>query len=324
MSHLSYEQRYTIEVLLQDKKSKSEIAKLLSVNKTVIYRELKRNSDERNGVYKAKLAQSKYEKRLFSKPKYIKKTPELKQQIVTLLEQDYSPEQVNGFMKKNNQQTLSHESIYQMIWEDKKAKGTLYEHLRRKGRRYRKRGSSKDSRGKIIGRVGIEKRPKEAEERKVFGHFELDTIIGKGHKGAIITLNERASGMLWMRKVESKDAEIVIKKLAEMLEEIRPYLRSITGDNGKEFAAHQFITDEYCDFYFANPYSPWERGSNENLNGLVRQYLPKKSDFNNYTDEQIKEIETKINNRPRKRFGYETPIFVMENLLFNPKVAFVA
>jgi len=324
MSHLSYEQRYTIEVLLQDKKSKSEIAKLLLVDKTVIYRELKRNSDERNGVYRAKLAQSKYEKRLFSKPKYKKTTPELKQQIVTLLEQDYSPEQVNGFMKKNNQQTLSHESIYQMIWKDKKVNGTLHEHLRRKGRRYRKRGSSKDSRGKIVGRVGIEKRPKEAEERKVFGHFELDTIIGKDHKGAIITLNERASGMLWMRKVESKDAEIVIKKLAEMLDEIRPYLRSITGDNGKEFAAHQFITDEYCDFFFANPYSPWERGSNENLNGLVRQYLPKKSDFNNFTDEHIREIETKINNRPRKRFGYETPIFVMENLLFNPKVAFVA
>jgi len=324
MSHLSYEQRYSIEVLLRDKKSKSEVAKLLEVNKTVIYREIKRNSDERNGVYKASLAQSKYEKRLFLKPKYKKTTPELKQQIVTLLEQDYSPEQVNGFMKKNNQQTLSYESIYQMIWKDKKAKGTLHEHLRRKGRRYRKRGSSKDSRGKIVGRVGIEKRPKEAEERKVFGHFELDTIIGKDHKGAIITLNERASGMLWMRKVEAKDAEIVIKKLAEMLEEIRPYLRSITGDNGKEFAAHQFITDEYCDFFFANPYSPWERGSNENLNGLIRQYLPKKSDFNNYTEEQIKEIETKINNRPRKRFGYETPIFVMENLLFNPKVAFVA
>jgi IS30 family transposase len=324
MSHLSYEQRYTIEVLLQDKKSKSEIAKLLSVDKSVIYRELKRNSDERNGVYKAKLAQSKYEKRLFLKPKHKKITPELKQQIVTLLEQDYSPEQVNGFMKKNLQETLSHESIYQMIWKDKKAKGKLHEHLRRKGRRYRKRGSSKDSRGKIVGRVGIEKRPKEAEERKVFGHFELDTIIGKDHKGAIITLNERASGMLWMRKVESKDAEIVIKKLAEMLEEIRPYLRSITGDNGKEFAAHQFITDEFCDFFFANPYSPWERGSNENLNGLIRQYLPKKSDFNNFTDEQIREIETKINNRPRKRFGYENPIFVMENLLFNPKVAFVA
>lgn len=130
--------------------------------------------------------------------------------------------------------------------------------------------------------------------------------------------------MLWMRKVESKDAELVKEKLAEILEEIRPYLKSITGDNGKEFARHQFITDEYCDFYFANPYSPWERGSNENLNGLIRQYIPKKSDFNEFTDLQIKEIENKINCRPRKRYGYENPIFVMEKLLFNPKDAFVA
>lgn len=324
MSHLSYEQRYTIEVLLQDNKSKSEIAKLLSLNKSVIYREVGRNSDERNGVYKAKLAQLKYEKRLFSKAKHKKTTPELMQNIIALLQQDYSPEQVSGFMKKNDQETLSHESIYQIIWKDKKEKGSLHKHLRRKGRRYRKRGSSKDSRGKIVGRFGIEKRPKEAEERKVFGHLEVDTIIGQNHKGAIITLNDRASGMLWMEKVESRDAEIVKIKLSQMLEEIRPFIKSITGDNGKEFSAHQFITDEYCDFYFSNPYSPWERGSNENLNGLIRQYIPKKSDFSTISDQHIMEIQMKINTRPRKRFGYENPIFVMEKLLFNPKVAFAA
>jgi len=211
-----------------------------------------------------------------------------------------------------------------MIWEDKKRKGFLHQHLRRKGRRYRKRGSSKDSRGKIIGRIGIENRPKEAEERKVFGHLEVDTIIGKNHQGAIITLNDRASGVLWMRKVETKDSEIVKRKLGEMLDEIRPYIKSITADNGKEFAGHQYITDEYCDFFFANPHSPWERGSNENLNGLIRQYIPKSSDFSDYSDEQIKEIENKINNRPRKRYQFENPIFVKEKLLFNPKVAFVA
>jgi len=195
---------------------------------------------------------------------------------------------------------------------------------RRKGRRYRKRGSSKDSRGKIVGRIGIEKRPKEAEDRKVFGHLEVDTIIGQNHKGAIITLNDRASGMLWMGKVETRDADIVRIKLSEMLDEIRPFIKSITADNGKEFSAHQFITDEYCDFFFANPYSPWERGSNENLNGLVRQYIPKSSDFSVFSDERIKEIQTKLNNRPRKRFDYENPIFVMEKLLFNPEVALVA
>jgi IS30 family transposase len=324
MSHLSYEQRYTIEVLLQSKTSKSEIALVLSVDKSVIYREIKRNCDKRSGEYKALLAQNKYENRLATKPKRIKATEAVKTRVFSLIREDYSPEQVVGFLKKNNEETVSHETIYSLIWDDKKRKGNLHKHLRRKGRRYKKRGNSNETRGKIIGRVGIENRPKEAEKREVFGHFEVDTIIGKDHKGAIITLNERASGMLWMKKVESKDAEIVRKKLAEMLDEIRPYLKSITGDNGKEFAGHQYIADEYCDFFFANPYSPWERGSNENLNGLIRQYIPKKSNFEDYTDEDIKMIQNKLNNRPRKRYNYETPIFVMEKLLFNPKVAFVA
>jgi IS30 family transposase len=108
-----------------------------------------------------------------------------------------------------------------------------------------------------------------------------------------------------------------------MLNEIRPFIKSITGDNGKEFSEHQHITDEYCDFFFANPYSPWERGSNENLNGLVRQYIPKRTDFSTISEKRIKEIETKLNNRPRKRYNYESPIFVMEKLLFNSEVAFV-
>ena len=128
-----------------------------------------------------------------------------------------------------------------------------------------------------LRKVGIEKRQKEAEKREVFGHFEVDTIIGIDQKGAIITLNEWASGMLWMKKVESKDAEIVKIKIDEMLDELRPYLISITGDNGKDFAGHQYITDEYCNFLFANPYSPWERGSNENLNRSIRQYIHKKA-----------------------------------------------
>jgi len=324
MAHLSYEQRYTIEILLQAGEKKPSIAKKLNVNKTVIYREVLRNCDGRSLVYKAKLAQRKYEQRLSSKPKHVKFTDEIRSEVTVMIEDDFSPEQIAGVMKNKGGITVSHEWIYQFIWENKRKKGTLFTHLRRKGRRYRKRGSSKDSRGKIIGRVGIEKRPIEAEERKVFGHLEVDTIIGQNHKGAIITLNDRSSGMLWMGKVETRDAETVKIKLTQMLDEIRPFIKSITGDNGKEFSAHQFITDEYCDFYFANPYSPWERGSNENLNGLVRQYIPKSSDFSCISEERILEIQNKLNNRPRKRFGYENPIFVMEKLLFNPEVALVA
>jgi IS30 family transposase len=270
MSHLSYEQRYTIEVLLNAGKPQKEIARVLCLNKSVICREIKRNCDGRSLIYKATLAQSKYEHRQKVKPKQFKFTDEIRLEVMGMIEQDYSPEQVSGVLKKNGGTTISHEWIYQFIWKNKKQKGTLHTHLRHKGRRYRKRGSSKDSRGKIIGRIGIEKRPKEADDRKVFGHLEVDTIIGQNHKGAIITLNDRASGMLWMGKVESRDAEIVKIKLSQMLEEIRPFIKSITADNGKEFSAHQFISEEYCDFFFANPYSPWERGSNENLNGLVR------------------------------------------------------
>jgi transposase, IS30 family len=323
MSHLSHEQRYTIEVLLKQGKKQSAIAKIISVDQSVVCRELKRNCDKRSGMYKAKLAQEKYESRLYSKPKSVKLTEDFRLEIIAMIREDYSPEQIAGVLKNRGGRTISHETIYQLIWEDKRKKGLLHFHLRRQGRRYRKRGSSKDSRGQILGRVGIENRPKEAEERKVFGHLEVDTIIGKNHKGAIITLNDRASGMLWMGKVPKKDADTVKQKLSGLLEEIRPYIKSITGDNGKEFAAHQHITDEYCDFYFANPYSPWERGANENLNGLVRQYIPKSSDFSTISEDRIKEIQDKLNHRPRKRFNYQSPIFVMEKLLFNSEIAFV-
>ena len=200
-------------------------------------------------------------------------------EVEKLIVKDLSPEQISGVLQKEKNLTISHERIYQYIWEDKREKGSLHLHLRRKGRKYRKRGRQKDSRGVLVGRVGIEHRPKEPETRSEFGHLEIDTIIGKNQKGPIITLNDRACGMLWMRKVKSRDTELVRVKTCEMLDEIRPYIKSITADNGKEFAEHQYITDEYCNYYFATPYNPWEPGSNENLNGLVRQYLPKRTDF---------------------------------------------
>ncbi len=272
---------------------------------------------------KHKLAQNEYESRLLKKQKFVKLTPIICRDIRAMIKKDFSPEQVAGTMKKRGSITISHETIYQFIWKDKKQKGNLFTHLRHQGRRYRKRGSSKDSRGQIIGRVGIEKRPKEANELKVFGHLEVDTIIGKNHICAIITLNDKASGMLYMRKVEKRDAKEVRKKLSKMLDEIKPYLKTITADNGKEFSEHKRISEEYCDFYFANPYSPWERGSNENLNSLVRQYIPKSSDLSLISEKRIAYVQNKLNERPRKRFNYENPIFVMEKLLSNSEVAFV-
>ncbi len=150
-------------------------------------------------------------------------------------------------------------------------------------------------------------------------------MIGQNHQQAIVTINDRASGMLKMKKVEIKDAESVARVTIYLLTDWTPYLHTITSDNGKEFANHQQIADSLMiDFYFANPYHSWERGANENLNGLIRQYFPKKTDFSKITEQQIKEVETKLNNRPRKRLQYKTPIFVMEKLLFNSEVAFMS
>ena len=152
----------------------------------------------------------------------------------------------------------------------------------------------------------------------------MDLIIGKNHNQAILTINDRASGTLKMRKVNSKKSEEVSQALVNELQDWMPYLHTVTADNGKEFAKHQYVAEQLgVDHSFAKPYHSWERGANENLNGLVRQYFKKSSDFSKITQQQIKKGEDKLNNRPRKRFNYETPVFVMNKLVFNQKVAFV-
>ncbi len=306
MSHLTLGQRYTIESMIQQGYKQIDIAKCIGKDKSVVSRELKRNCDARNGVYRSDLAERKYQHRLTGKPKHIVFDGRMQEEVNLLLREDYSPEQVCGSLRAQGKPCVSHERIYQHIWKDKKQGGSLHTHLRHQGRRYRKRGASKDTRGIIVGRVDIDKRPKIVEKRKRFGDLEVDLIIGKNHKSAILTINDRASGMLKMRKVESKQAQRVSQAIVDELEEWKPYILTITADNGKEFAHHQYVAQELdIDHYFAKPYHSWERGSNENLNGLIRQYFKKKDDFRAITNQQIKAIENKINNRPRKRFKYK-------------------
>jgi len=324
MKHLTVEQRYTISALKTQGYKQKDIALAIGKGTSVISRELKRNCDKRSGKYKADLAQRKYEQRQKDKPKHQRFTQQIQTHVEELLLEDYSPEQIVGTSKKQGIECVSVERIYQHVWDDKKAKGDLHTHLRRKGRKYRKRGNSKDSRGIIKDRVSISQRPDIVEKRSRFGDLEADLIIGKNHKQAIVTLNDRASGVLKMEKVASKEAAVVAAAINKILEEWAPYLHTMTSDNGKEFADHETIAENLnIDYYFAHPYHSWERGSNENLNGLIRQYIPKKTDLSNLTGEHIKSIETKLNNRPRKRHKYESPIFVMNQLLFNQKVAFV-
>ena len=324
MAHITTQQRYTISCMLNQGFNQTQIADAIGKDKSVVSREISRNKDQRSGLYRDDLANRKYAKRQKEKPKHKRFTTEMKQYIEGLLALDYSPEQITGLSKKQAIPCVSTERIYQHVWEDKKMKGELFTHLRRKGRKYRKRGSSKDSRGIITGRVSIDQRPKIVDHRSRFGDLEADLIIGKNHNQAIVTVNDRASGMLKMQKVPSKEAAVVAKAINQMLEEWMPFTHTITSDNGKEFAAHHLISENLnIDYYFAHPYHSWERGSNENLYGLIRQYLPKKTDFTQITDQEINNIEIKLNNRPRKRFNYETPIFVMNQLLFNQKVAFI-
>lgn len=319
MSHLTVEQRYTIEVLLIQGFKQTDIANIICRDKSVVSREIRRNWDERNGQYNQSLAHRKYEKRLFDKPKKIYFTTTIQTMVEAKLSQKLSPEQIVGISRNQDVACVSVERIYQHIWKDKKQKGTLHEYLRTGGKRYRKRGNSKDSRGIIKDRIPIEQRPIEVTQKERFGDLEIDTMIGQNHKGAIVTINDRATGMLKMKKVETKEAEAVKNATLELLKEWKPYLHTITADNGKEFALHKSISETLeIDFYFANPYHSWERGANENLNGLIRQYIPKKTDFETITVEYITYVENELNNRPRKRFNFESP-----KSMFNQKVAFV-
>jgi IS30 family transposase len=316
MSHLTFEQRYTIEVMCKENYSQKKIAAAIGKDKSVISRELKRNCDKRNAVYNAKLAHKKCLARHKNKNKKIYFTEEIKALVKKQIEGDYSPEQVAGKSRKLGVACVSPERIYQYIWQDKKQKGNLYTHLRTQGKRYRSRGASKDKRGQIKGRIGIENRPKIVEDKTRLGDLEMDLIIGKDHQEALLTINDRAAGMLKMTKVSSKDALEIEKACVRLLEDWKGFLHTITSDNGKEFSNHQSIANQLeIEYYFARPYHSWERGANENLNGLVRQYFPKGTSFVSITEEDVKRVQDKLNDRPRKRFGYLSPNEVFNNMI---------
>jgi IS30 family transposase len=325
MSHLTQEQRYTIEVLHKGNYFQTAIAQIIGRDKSVVNRELKRNCDKRSGNYRAALAQKKCTERHLVKNKKIRFTKAIKEHVTQWLKEDYSPEQIVGTAKLEGIACVSIERIYQFIWDDKKQGRDLYKHLRSQGKRYRKRGSSKDKRGQIVGRIGIENRPIEVEKKDRLGDFEIDLVIGKNHKEALLTANDRATGVSKIKKIQSKDAQIVKQAVIELLSEFKPILQTITSDNGKEFSGHQDIAKQLnIDYYFANPYKSWERGANENMNGLIRQYFPKGMSFENITNEQVQIAQDKLNNRPRKRFGFKTPNQVYLHKLTNQqKVAFI-
>lgn len=254
MGHLTQAQRYTIEVLNNENFSQTEIASKINKNKSVVCRELKRNKDLRNGTYKAVLAQKKCDNRHKEKRKNIVFDQAMNDYVTLWIKEDYSPIQIVGRAKKDGLICVSHERIYQHIWWDKKQNGDLYLHLRNGRKRYRKRGAEKDKRGQIPNKVNIKERPKEVEDRLYFGDFEVDLIIGKNHKKALVTANDRATGIFRMKKIDTKEAINVEKAILEMLQDLG--VKTLTSDNGKEFANHQNIAEQLCiNYYFADAYS---------------------------------------------------------------------
>jgi IS30 family transposase len=303
-TQLTREQRYQIYALKKVNHSQSSIAKLLGVHKSTISRELKRNCGQRG--YRPKQAHQKAQRRLQDRPrKQIE--PETWNLIHSRLRLDWSPEQISGWLNKTAQTPVSHEWIYQHILTDKAMGGDLYKHLRCQKQR-KKRYGARDRRGQLHDRKSIEERPVIVEQRSRVGDWELDTILGKGQKQALVSLTERKARMTLIAKVEQKTADQVAKTIIHLLQPHTDKVHTLTSDNGREFARHKDIADTLnASFYFAHPYASWERGTNENMNGLIRQYFPKHRDLRTATEEEIQIAMERLNNRPRKCLGYRTP-----------------
>ena len=309
---MTYEQRIEIYALLKAGFNQTQIAQFIGVHKSTLSREIKRNvglkgyrpnQADQHALYRRKRAE-----------KHIRFTETIKQDVVQLLKQDWSPEQISGYFKKNNKPTVSHETIYQFVINDQKSGGDLFKHLRLRRKKRRKRLKTNDRRGQIPNRISIDKRPDIVNNKERTGDWETDTIIGKNHKGALVTAVERKTKFTCIAHVPQKEAELVARALIKMMKPYKKWVHTITSDNGKEFSEHQKIAKELdADFYFAHPYCSWERGLNENTNGLIRQYFPKKTSLVDVNKEHVVEVQNKLNYRPRKLLDFQMPAHLFLN-----------
>lgn len=321
--HLTNEQRCQLYTLMKRGDSKSTIAKELNVHRSTIYKELRRNSGLRGYRYKQAHCKAQGRRQLSSCKK-----PKMNTTTITVIEEklhlQWSPEQISGWLKKIGYTwAVSHECIYQHVWANKRQGGTLYKELRHSGKKYNKRRSGKAGRGCIPNRVDISQRPKIVEFKSRLGDWELDTIIGKSHKGAIVSMVDRASKLTKLVAVSKKTASNIEQAIVTKLNKCKEHVITLTADNGKEFANHQAVSQSLkANFYFATPYHSWERGLNEHTNGLVRQYFPKSMRFDQLSQKEIDKVEFLLNNRPRKVLKFLTPIEAFEQLQWRrPNVA---
>jgi len=304
-THLTQDERYQIAVLHKAGHKQNAIAKLIGRNKSSISREMRRNHGQRG--YRPKQAQALYKTRRLAcenGPRIADETWSFAQAKLT---EQWSPEQISGYLKANDLPTVSHETLYQRIYADKQAGGTLHSHLRCQKPR-KKRYGCRERRGTIPNQVSIDQRPAIVAERARFGDWEGDLVIGAGQSQALVTLNERISRYTLIAHVPFKTAQLVSDAMISLLTPFSTCVHTLTTDNGKEFAQHERIALSLdSKHFFAHPYASWERGANENMNGLIRQFFPKKMGFENITHQDVESAMNNLNHRPRKCLGFKTP-----------------
>lgn len=308
---LTYEERCQIYALNKSGMSQNKIAKQLNVSQSTISREIARNTGLRG--YRIQQAQRLAQQRRAGASKAIKMTAKLIELINLKLDVQWSPEQISGWLELNKAINISYETIYQHIWRDKQRGGMLFKALRRKGKKYQSRSKDKQAgRGFIKNRVSIDERPQVVDDKSRVGDWEIDLVIGKGHSGALVTIVERKTSFTVSTRVNDKSADTVTAATIALLKPYQKAVVTITADNGKEFAYHEKMTEGLgCDVYFADPYCSWQRGLNENTNGLLRQYWPKSTDFKKIEQSEVKAVVVKLNDRPRKKLNYKTPAQLM-------------
>ena len=306
---ITFEERYTLGLLRQRGLSAAAIACTLGRHRSTIGRELQRNRAHSDETYRPQLADwyargrrsHSRRNRQFSLAEW--------RRIQQLLREDWSPEQVAGWLRRHGELTISHETIYRYVWADKRAGGTLHRHLRGARKLRRKRYGRYDSRGRLAGKRMITERPASVAMRHELGHWEGDTMLGASQAGpCVLSLVERKSGYLLLGQLRRRTSAFVNHRARQLIARQPHLVQTITVDNGTEF--HEYARLEQATgtaFYFAMPHHAWERGTNENTNGLVRQYLPKRQTMAHLTQHDCNRIAAKLNRRPRKRLGYRTP-----------------
>ena len=306
---LSPAERYMLAALRRQGLNQSEIARLLNRHRSTVCRELSRNSARADGRYRAFTAQERTNGRRSRSRRNQRFTPEDFALIDELLCRQWSPEQIAGYLARSGLLAISHETIYRHVWRDKKDGGLLYTHLRGARKRRRKRYGAYDSRGRLAGKRPISERPLEVETRCHIGHWEADTVSGSDARDCVVTLVERKTGLVFIGKLGDRTADSLSRRAISLMRQRGGRFKTVTADNGTEFHDYKRIEElTGAAFYFARPYHSWERGSNENANGLIRQYLPKGMSMAGLTQHRCNAIARKLNTRPRKRLGFRTPL----------------